>query len=820
MSWVQRATNWIIGSRSRKAKSRPRTAGNARRENSYHNRCLTIESLETRTLLSAVGPSIILGDKPAGPKDTQALPTFVNGIRDAYGLGSYTSGVLSGGISFGGVPGDGRGQTIAIVDAYDYPTALNDLNAFSTNFGLPQFNTSGGPTFQRLTQTGQPVSTSPSSPNYVATDPAGPGSSDWEGEEALDIDWAHAIAPMANIDLFEGSNDSNNIADLFTAVHTADNTPGVVAVSMSWSGDDSTWTAGQISTYNSTDFVTPSGHIGGAATMGGTELAGGITYLVASGDAGAYGNSDPTVGPEYPSDSPNVVSVGGTTLTVHGSNPNYTYGGETAWGSGINSGSFGGSGGGISTQAQPTYQSGIVNKYSTSYRTFPDVAMEADPATGVPLYDSYDNGTSSPWSNNVGGTSLATPMWAGLIAIADEGRAIAGLGSLNGLTQTLPELYSLPAADFHDITSGSTGPAPTYVAATGYDLTTGLGTPIGNKLIPGLVNYVPAVTGISPANGSTAGGTTVTITGTNLTGGMIVDFGSTPATNVTVVSSTEITAVSPAGTGMVNVTVTGPGGVSAVSSASQFTYSLVPTITAVSPPAAPLAGGTTVTITGSNFTGATAVDFGSTPATNVTVVTASKITATAPAGTGTVNVTVTNSNGTSATSSADQFTYESKPTITGVSPASGTLGGGTTVTITGTNLAGASLVNFGSVAATIKSNTLTQIVVTSPAGTGTVNIVVTDPGGTSATSAADKFTFVAPPTVATAAKATPSPVTGLTTNLSVLGADVNGESALTYTWAATTVPTGARSRRTALTARTLRRIRPSRSRRPGRTRLP
>ena len=198
-----------------------------------------------------------------------------------------------------------------------------------------------------------------------------------------------------------------------------------------------------------------------------------------------------------------------------------------------------------------------------------------------------------------------------------------------------------------------------------------------------------------------------------------------------------------------------------------------------------------MTITGGNFTGATAVDFGSTPATNVTVVTASKITATAPAGTGTVDVTVTNSNGTSATSSADQFTYEGKPTITDVSPASGTLGGGTTVTITGTNLAAQALVDFGSVAATIKSNTPTQIVVTSPAGTGTVDIVVTDPGGTSTTSTADRFTYVAPPTVATAAKATPSPVTGLTTSLSVLGADVNGESTLTYTWAATTVPNGA-----------------------------
>ena len=98
-------------------------------------------------------------------------------------------------------------------------------------------------------------------------------------------------------------------------------------------------------------------------------------------------------------------------------------------------------------------------------------------------------------------------MWAGIIAIADEGRAIAGQGSLDGRTQTLPELYKLPAADFHDITSRHTGPAPTYAAGTGYDLTTGLGSPVANLLIPGLVAYQPTVTGISPVAGSDAGGT-------------------------------------------------------------------------------------------------------------------------------------------------------------------------------------------------------------------------------------------------------------------------------------------------------------------------
>jgi hypothetical protein len=784
MGWLQGVRNWLSGTKLRKSKSR----GMLR-----NGRRLGLEPLESRELLSAAPYLQGIGIKPTGPKDASPLPLFVNGVRAAYGLGTYTSGVLSGGISFAGVPGDGRGQTIAIVDAYDDPYAAGDLNAFSAYFGLPTFNNgSGSPTFKQLTQTGQPVSTSSSSPNYVSTDPFG----GWEVEEIMDIEWAHAIAPMANIYLYEASNDRNNLANLFTTVHTADNTPGVVAVSMSWDVDESSFTASQIANFDSTDFSTPAGHLGGSATIGGTQLAGGISYFAASGDNGAYGVNlavNPSIGPEYPTSSSNVVSVGGTSLTVTGSNPNYGYGGETAWGSGLNSGFNGGSGGGISAvETLPTFQGSKVSKYSTTYRTFPDVAMNADPYTGVPVYDTFDTAVNlGVWSNGNGGTSLSTPMWAGLIAIVDEGRAIAGLGSLDGATQTLPALYNLPTADFHDVTSGSTGPAPTFIAATGYDLTTGLGSPVGNKLIPALVNYVPAVTGISPPSGSSGGGTTVTITGTNLSGGMIVHFGALLATNVTVVSSTQITAVSPAGTGTVDVTVTGPGGVSAISSADQFTYSNVPLVTSITPPAAPLAGGTTVTIIGSNFTGATAVTFGTTPATSFTIVSSTKITATVPAGTGTVDVTVTNSNGKSSTSSADQFTYEGKPTITGVTPANGALAGLTIVTITGTNLAGASLVKFGSVAGTIQTNTPTQIVVTSPAGTGTVDITVTDPGGTSATSSADKFTYVGPPTVATAASATPSPVNGLTTNLSVLGADVSGEGSLTYKWAATTVPTGA-----------------------------
>ena len=171
----------------------------------------------------------------------------------------------------------------------------------------------------------------------------------------------------------------------------------------------------------------------------------------------------------------------------------------------------------------------------------------------------------------------------------------------------------------------------------------------------------PTVTGISPNTGPAPGGTLVTITGTGFTGATGVDFGTTAATDVTVVNDSTITADSPAGTGAVDVIVSTPNGASATSSADKFTYTVTviaaPTVTDVSPNSGPAAGGTLVTITGTGFTGATAVDFGTTAAMEVTVQSATTITALSPAGTGLVNVTVTTPNGSSGTSTADQFTY-------------------------------------------------------------------------------------------------------------------------------------------------------------------
>ena len=193
-----------------------------------------------------------------------------------------------------------------------------------------------------------------------------------------------------------------------------------------------------------------------------------MTFLSGAGDHDSPGL--------YPAYSPNVIAVGGTALNLTDDNQWLS---ETVW----NNNNGNGTGGGISTQeSQPSYQVGNVNGLSTTSRTMPDVAAEADPVTGVYVYDTSSAGG---WMD-IGGTSLATPLWGGMIAIADQGRVIAGRGTLDGPTQTLPMLYGLPSADFHDVTVGNNG---TYSALTGYDLVTGRGTPIANLLVPALAGY-------------------------------------------------------------------------------------------------------------------------------------------------------------------------------------------------------------------------------------------------------------------------------------------------------------------------------------------
>jgi hypothetical protein len=260
---------------------------------------------------------------------------------------------------------------------------------------------------------------------------------------------------------------------------------------------------------------------------------------------------------------------------------------------------------------------------------------------------------------------------------------------------------------------------------------------------------VPVVTGISPASGAAAGGDTVTITGTGFTGAIDVSIGPTSAAAMHVDTDTQITATSPPGTGVgtVDVIVTTPGGTSAATPADQFTYVPLPEVTGISPARGNAAGGDTVTITGTGFTGASAVSFGSAAATIQPGGNDAQLTVTSPAAnvSGTVDVTVTTPAGTSAiTQPADQFTYLGPPVVTGISPASGAAAGGDTVTITGSGFTGAIDVSVGPTSASaMHVDTDTQITATTPPGTGTVDVTVTTPAGTSATTQpADQFTYM------------------------------------------------------------------------------
>jgi hypothetical protein len=253
----------------------------------------------------------------------------------------------------------------------------------------------------------------------------------------------------------------------------------------------------------------------------------------------------------------------------------------------------------------------------------------------------------------------------------------------------------------------------------------------------------PAITSLNPTSGPPAGGNTVTITGTNLTGATAVRFGANLAA-FTVVSSTQINAVAPAGSGAVSVTASSPAG---TSNALTYTYVTAPSVTSVSPSQGPLPGGNTVTITGSGFTGATSVQFGSAPAASFTVLDTGLITATVPGGNppGPVQVTVTTPGGTS---NGISYFYLPAPTVTDVTPNQGPTGGGNSVTITGSGFTGATAVWFGAAPAssfTVVSDT--QITATAPAGSGSVPVTVTTPGGTSTTPVTSSYTYLPAPTV-------------------------------------------------------------------------
>jgi subtilase family serine protease len=391
---------------------------------------LSVETLEGRQLLSAgaplvqpmlsVEPNVLNGQTPYTPAQ----------VANAYGF-DQISFAGSGGQS---IKGDGTGQTIAIVEMYDDPAIASDLHVFDQHFGLPD-------------------------PKFIKATPDGlPGvNSLWSMETALDVEWAHAMAPKATILLVEARGSTTS---LLSAVNYARNYSRVSVVSMSWAEPEFS----SESAYDSY-FTTPAGHSP-------------VSFVASSGD---YGSSQ---GPYWPAVSPNVLGVGGTTLNLTSAG---NYSSEAGW-----SGSTGGYSGYHlkykSYVAEPSFQETVQH---SGYRTSPDVSYDANQSTGYWIYDSVG---SYGWIG-VGGTSAGAPQWAALVAIADQGRALAGKSALPNVQA---DVYTLPSTDFHDVTRGSNG----YSAHAGYDLVTGLGTPIANLVVRDL--------GAAQAPASNHGGTTTT----------------------------------------------------------------------------------------------------------------------------------------------------------------------------------------------------------------------------------------------------------------------------------------------------------------------
>ncbi len=318
----------------------------------------------------------------------------------------------------------GGARAIAIVDAYDYPTALADFTAYSRQFGLPAPTAS---TFTVAYENSSRPSPDPDCANYGGWDC-------WATESALDIEMAHAMAPAAHIYLVEA--DSNDNSDLYAAVAKAVQlvqAAGGGEVSMSWGGSEFSSEAQSDSTFAGANVV----------------------FFASSGD------SEGTI---YPAVSPNVIAVGGTTVSRNPST--LAFENEVAWED---------TGGGFSVfEPRPSFQSSL-SSIVGSHRGVPDVAAVGNPRTGVWVYNSFDNtysGVLYAW-NILGGTSVASPLWAGIVNHA------AHFSASTAAEETLLYGNAKTAADFRDIVSGTCGYYEGYAAVSGWDPCSGNGAPQG-----------------------------------------------------------------------------------------------------------------------------------------------------------------------------------------------------------------------------------------------------------------------------------------------------------------------------------------------------
>jgi kumamolisin len=327
------------------------------------------------------------------------------------------------------LPSTGGANAIAIVDAYHFPTALNDFNYFSSYFGLPtESSTNAASTSNKTFQVVY-------APGYV---PQSGGSyiGSWNLEAALDIEWAHAMAPNAKIYLVEAASDSTN--DLDYAVRVASGLAGVKEVSMSWGGSETSYEA----MFFDPLFTTP-----------------GIVYFASGGDQSAQ--------MEYPAASPNVVSCGGTSIN------------RTSAGVFVNETGWSDTGCGASAyEPRPSFQSGVASVVGNR-RGVSDLAFVADPNTGVYVYDTTTLWGAAGWWI-LGGTSVSSPSLAGVVNLS---AAATGNSFATSSAQEEAIIYKNLGNTkvFRDITSGTDA---SYSCAVGYDFITGVGVP--NGLITGV----------------------------------------------------------------------------------------------------------------------------------------------------------------------------------------------------------------------------------------------------------------------------------------------------------------------------------------------
>ncbi len=541
-------------------------------------------------------------------------------LREAYGL--PTKG--------------GSGSTIAIVDGPGDPDAESDLAVYRKEYGLPECTQVKG-CFRQVNEHGEPYK-----PIWVGE----------TGEISLDLDMVSAACPECHITLIEAAGEKEG-QGLLEAQKAAVKL-GVTAVSNSWNFG--------FEAYNSANPKYCETETNPHCITKKVEEED-DPYFDQPGTPIFFSGGDYGYAVRYPAVSQYVIAVGGTALYKEPKNPRGWI--ENVWSNPSEGTDIKGRGTGSGCslyEPKPKWQT----DKACSKRMETDVAAVADwNNSPVSIYDTYAGG----WNVN-GGTSASSPFVAGVWGLSSS--YARSLGA---------EAFYAGAASLFDVTEGNNGTctppsedALLCTAEIGYDGPTGNGTPDGPFRI------VPSVTSVTPESGPEAGGTSVTVTGTQLKGVKAVKFGSVEATSFKVSSGTSVKATAPAhAAGTVDVTVTSAEGTSPTTSADHFTYVAKPAVTNVQPNVGAASGGTTVMITGTGFTSASGVKFGQSKATSYTVLSGTWISAVSPAGKGTVDVTVGTPGGTSATGSADQFAYRSGKIPLGWGDNSaGELGDGTT----------------------------------------------------------------------------------------------------------------------------------------------